>query len=86
MDLPYFHGIKDPYVYLKWVQQMDEIFYSLKYYDFQKCRIVSRKFFGHVAIWWEDLMSLWRMNGYSEVRNWEVMKRYMTRHFYSSRW
>ena len=26
-------------------------------------------------------MSLRRMNGYSEVRNWEVMKRYMTRHF-----
>ena len=69
MDFLYFHGIKDPYVYLKWVQQMQEIFDSLKYYDFQKCRITSRKFFGHVAIWWEDLMSLRRMNGYSEVRN-----------------
>ena len=26
-------------------------------------------------------MSLRRMNGYSEVRNWEVMKRLMSKHF-----
>ena len=57
MDFPYFHGTKDPYVYLEWVQQMEEIFDSLKYYDFQKYRIASRKFFGHAAIWWKDLMS-----------------------------
>ena len=60
---------------------MEEIFDSLNYYDFQKCRIASRKFFDYAAIWWEDLMSLWRMNEYSEVRNWEVMKRLMSRHF-----
>ena len=69
MDLPYFHGIKDPYIYLEWVQQMEEIFDSLKYYDFQKCRIASRKFFCHATIWWEDLMSLRRMNRYSKVIN-----------------
>ena len=69
MDLPYFHGPKDPCVYLKWVQQMEEIFDSLKYYDFQKCIIASHKFIGYAAIWWEDLMSLRRMNMYSEVRN-----------------
>ena len=34
MDFPYFHGTKDPYVYLKWVQQIEEIFDSLNYYDF----------------------------------------------------
>ena len=50
MDLPYFHGTKDLYVYLKWVQQMEEIFNSLKYYDFQKCIITSRKFFGYATI------------------------------------
>ena len=86
MNLPYFHSTKDPYVYLKWVQQMEEIFDSLKItYDFQKCIITSRKFFGHVAMWWKDLMSLRRINRYSEVRNWKVMKRLMSRHFNSSR-
>ena len=69
MDFPYFHGAKDPYVYLEWVQQMEEIFDSFKYYDFQKCRIISRKFFDHATIWWEDLMSLRRIKGCSEVRN-----------------
>ena len=60
---------------------MKEIFDSLKYYDFQKCKITSHKFFGHAAIWWEDLMSLRKINGYSKVRNWEVIKRLMSRHF-----
>ena len=81
MDFPYFHGTKDPYVYLRWVQQIEEIFDSLKYFDYQKCRITSRKFFGYAAMWWEDFMSMRRMNGYSGVRNWEVMKKYMTRYF-----
>ena len=81
MDFSYFHGTKDPYVYLEWAQQMEEIFDSLKYYDFQKCRIVSRKVFGHATIWWEDLMVLGRENGNSEIRNWELMKRLMTRYF-----
>ena len=49
MDFPYFHGTKDPYVYVRWVQQMVEIFDSLKYFDSQKCRIASRKFFGYAA-------------------------------------
>ena len=60
---------------------MEEIFDSLKYFDYQKCRITSRKFFSYVAMWWEDFMSMRRMNGYSDVRNWEVMKKYMTRYF-----
>ena len=81
MDFPCFHGTKDNYVYLRWVQQMEEIFDSLKYFDCQKYRIASRKFFGYAAMWWEDFMSMRRMNGYSEVRNWEVMKKYMTRYF-----
>ena len=56
MDFSCFHGTKDPYVYLEWVQQMEEIFDSLKCYDFQK--FASRKFFGYAAIWWKNLMSL----------------------------
>lgn len=81
MDMPYFLGGKDPYVYLKWVQQLDEIFDSLEISDFQKCKLASSKFLGRAAIWWKDLMALLRENGNDEVRNWELMKRLMTRHF-----
>ena len=51
MDLPYFHGTKDLYVYLKWVQQMEEIFDSLEISDFQKYRLASHKFIGCAGLW-----------------------------------
>ena len=35
MDMPYFLGSKDSYVNLKWVQQMEKIFESLKISDFK---------------------------------------------------
>ena len=47
----------------------------------QKCRLASRKFRGRVYFWWKDLMALMRENGNKEVRNWELMKRLMTKHF-----
>ena len=81
MDMPYFRGEDDPYVYVQWVQQMEDKFDSLEISDSQKCRIATRKFSGYAAIWWKDLMNLRKINGYSEVRSWEVMKRLMTRHF-----
>ena len=58
MDFPRFHGTKDNYVYLRWVQQMKEIFDSLKYFNCQKYRISFHKFFGYAAMWWEDFMSM----------------------------
>ena len=60
---------------------MEEIFDSLEIFDFKKCKLASQKFLGHATIWWEDLMVLGRENGNSEIRNWELMKRLMTRRF-----
>ena len=60
---------------------MEEIFDSLEISNFQKCRLASHKFIGRAALWWEDLMALWRESGHREIKNWEIMKRLMTRHF-----
>ena len=60
---------------------MEDIFDYFELSNFQKCKLASRKFLGHTVTWWEDLMTLWRMNGLSEIKKWEIMKRLMTRHF-----
>ena len=49
MDIPYFLGGSDPYVYLKWVQQIEDIIDYFEISDFQKCRLASRKFLGRAA-------------------------------------
>ena len=81
MNIPYFLGGIDPYIYLKWVQQMENIFDYFKLSDFQKCRLASRKFLGRATTWWEDLMALWRESRHCEITNWEIMKKLMTRYF-----
>ena len=47
----------------------------------KKYKLASQNFLGRAAIWGEDLMVLWRENMNSEVRNWELIKRLMTRCF-----
>ena len=50
-DIPYFLNESDLYVYLKWVQQMEDIFDYFKLSDLQKCTLASCKFLGSTAIW-----------------------------------
>ena len=60
---------------------MEDIFDYFELSDFQKYRLASHKFLGRAATWWEELMALWRESRHDEIKNWEIMKRLMTRHF-----
>ena len=73
--------MNDPDAYLRWVQKVEDVFDCEEYSEVQKCRLASRQFRGRVYFWWNDLMALMRENGNSEVRNWKLMKRLMTRYF-----
>ena len=81
MEIPLFYSVNDPDAYLRWVQKVEDLFDCEEYSEVQKYRLACRQFRYHVYFWWKDLMALMRENGNSEVRNWELIKRLMTRHF-----
>ena len=52
ISLPYFQGRFNPAIYLDWELEVEQIFASNNFLEYDKVKSTTRAFIGFASIWW----------------------------------
>ena len=84
MNMPSFHGMNDPKVYLELEKKVKLIFDCHNYSKEKKLTLAVIEFTDNEIIWWDQLVSNRRRNHERPVETWREMKALMRKRFIPS--
>lgn len=74
VEAPTFDGRLDPWVFTKWLKDMDRFFEWYQFFEERKCRFAKMKLTGSAQLYWESVENLLARRHEPPVVDWEEMK------------
>ena len=81
LQMPTFTGGSSVDDYLDWESKVERVFERYEIDGYTRVRLATVKFTGYTALWWKSVKDNRRIDGESEVRTWQEMKRVLRRRF-----
>ena len=81
LQMPTFTGGSSVDDYLDWESKVERVFERYEIDGYTRVKLASVKFTGYVALWWRSVKDNRRIDGASEIRTWQEMKRVLRRRF-----
>ncbi|XP_056852813.1 uncharacterized protein LOC130502019 [Raphanus sativus] len=84
LKIPPFHGKVDPDAYLEWEKKIEIVFNCKNYTNTQRIQLAATEFYDYALSWWDQLVTMRRLNQEYPVETWSEMKSLMRKRFVPS--